>query len=150
LLELQQLTHEVEVGGDDAPSVLDKLVRVDKTHGVMFDEVGHGDGGAPAHPSLAVDQYCAPPVSSQVDEVEGLFEILLEVLITIVGCVQLFVGDRLGHVVDWIYGGDVEDMVYAQSGHGLRVAGVLHVAEVEEGCNLTGGVVLDVLGDTEV
>lgn len=45
LLELQQLAHEVEVGGDDGPPGLDKLVGVRHCHPGVLHQVGDHDGG---------------------------------------------------------------------------------------------------------
>lgn len=45
LLELQQLTHEVEVWGNDGPSGFDKLVGVCHGHPGVLHQVGNHDGG---------------------------------------------------------------------------------------------------------
>lgn len=45
LLELQQLAHEVEVGGDDGPPGFDKLVGVRHGHPGVLHQVGDHDGG---------------------------------------------------------------------------------------------------------
>ena len=47
LLKLQELAHEVEVGGDNGASTLDELVRVPGGHREVLDEVSDGDGGRP-------------------------------------------------------------------------------------------------------
>ena len=96
LLKLQELAHEVEVGGDDGASTLDELVSVPGGHREVLDEVSDGDGGRPGDSGLdhhhyhhyyhhhdhhlAVDQDGALAVPRQVDEGEGLVKILLDVL----------------------------------------------------------------------
>lgn len=45
LLELQQLTHEVKVWGDDGPLGFDKLVGVRHGHPGVLHQVGNHDGG---------------------------------------------------------------------------------------------------------
>lgn len=45
LLKLQQLAHEVEVGGDDGPPRLDKLVGVSHCHPGVLHQVGDHNGG---------------------------------------------------------------------------------------------------------
>lgn len=56
LLKLQQLTHEVEVGGDDGPPGFDELVGVRHGHPGVLHQVGDHDGGWTRHACLAVDQ----------------------------------------------------------------------------------------------
>lgn len=56
LLELQQLAHEVEVGGDDGPPGLDELVSVRHGHPGVLHQVGNDNGGRARHACLAVDQ----------------------------------------------------------------------------------------------
>lgn len=45
LLKLQQLTHEVEVRGDDGPSGFDKLVGICHCHPGVLHQVGNHNGG---------------------------------------------------------------------------------------------------------
>lgn len=56
LLKLQQLAHEVEVGGDDGSPGLDKLVGVRHCHPGVLHQVGDHDGGWTRYTRLAVDQ----------------------------------------------------------------------------------------------
>lgn len=56
LLELQQLAHEVEVGGDDGPPGFDELVGVRHGHPGVLHQVGDHNGGGARHAGLAVDQ----------------------------------------------------------------------------------------------
>ena len=144
------MAHEVQVGRYDASSVLDKLIRVDEAHGELFDEVGDGNGGTSTDSSLTVDQHGASSRSSEVNEVKSLLKILLKVLVAVVRGVQLLVGDRLGHVVRGGHRGHVEHMVDPEASESCRITGILHVAKEEEGGDLAGGVVLNVLGDTQV
>lgn len=56
LLKLQELAHEVEVGGDDGPPGLDELVGIRHGHPGVLHQVGDDDGGGTRHTRLAVDQ----------------------------------------------------------------------------------------------
>ena len=150
LLELEQLAHEVEVGRDDGAPQLDELVRLARAHGEVLDEVGDGDGGGARDPRLAVDQDRALAVPRHVDEGECLLEILFDVLRSVVRRVQLLVGDGGRGGVARRHGGHVQHVVDAEALERGGVRGVRHVAEEEEGGDLGGGVVLDVLGVREV
>ena len=56
LLELEELPHEVEVGGDDGPSRLEHLVRFDHGETPVPHDVGNCDGWGAGDPRLAVHQ----------------------------------------------------------------------------------------------
>lgn len=56
LLKLQQLAHEVEVGGDDWPPSLDKLVGIRHCHPGVLHQVGDHNGGWTRYTRLAVNQ----------------------------------------------------------------------------------------------
>lgn len=56
LLKLQQLTHEVEVGGDNGSPGFDELVGVCHGHPCVLHQVGDHDGSRTRHPRLAVNQ----------------------------------------------------------------------------------------------
>lgn len=53
-LELEQLSHEAEVGRDDAPALLDELKGLLQLHSLLHDQVGQADGGGAGDASLAV------------------------------------------------------------------------------------------------
>lgn len=65
-LELQELPHEAEVGGDDAAPLLDELKRLLQLHPVGAHQVGQADGGWARDASLAVDEHAAPFVPHRV------------------------------------------------------------------------------------
>ena len=144
------MAHEVQIWRYDASSVLDKLIGVDEAHGELLDEVGDSYCWASTDSCLAVDKHRATSRSRQVDEVKSLLEILLQVLVAVVCGMQLLVGDRLGHVVGRGDCRHIEHMVDSETGESSSVAGILHVAKEEEGGDLAGRVVLNVLGDTQV
>lgn len=56
-LELQQLAHETEVGGDDAPSLLHKLEGLVQPDPVSPHEVSKADGGRAGDARLAVHKH---------------------------------------------------------------------------------------------
>lgn len=58
-LELQQLAHEAEVGGDDAAAAAHKLEGLVQTHPLSLHQVGQADGGRAGDACLTVDQH--PP-----------------------------------------------------------------------------------------
>lgn len=53
-LELEELSHEAEVGGDDTPALLDKLKGFLQLHPLLHDQVGQADGRRSGNASLAV------------------------------------------------------------------------------------------------
>lgn len=55
LFVLHQLTHEVEVGGDDIPLGFDQPVDVHHGQLGVFQEVSNGDGGRARDSRVAVD-----------------------------------------------------------------------------------------------
>lgn len=55
-LELQQLAHEAEVGGDDAATPAHKLEGFVQTHPLPLHQVGQADGGGARDARLTVDQ----------------------------------------------------------------------------------------------
>lgn len=55
LFVLHQLTHEVEVGGDDIPLGFDQPVDVHHGQFGVFQEVSNGDGSGARHSRVAVD-----------------------------------------------------------------------------------------------
>ena len=57
LLEIQQLTHEGEVGRDVGLALFDEVVGLVETHGLLGHEVGHGDGNGATDPRQAVHQH---------------------------------------------------------------------------------------------
>ena len=65
-LELQQLAHEAEVGGDDAASPPDELEGLVQPHPLPLHQVGQADGGRARDPRLAVDQDSPAGVTHRV------------------------------------------------------------------------------------
>lgn len=60
-LKLQELAHEAEVGGDDAPALLDKIKGLLQPHPAALDQVGKADCGRAGDASLTVHQH--PPTA---------------------------------------------------------------------------------------
>ena len=58
-LELQELPHEAEVGGDDAAALLDKLEGLVQLHAVGAHEVGETNGGRAGDACLTVNEDTA-------------------------------------------------------------------------------------------
>ena len=56
-LKLQQLTHEVEVGGHTGTSRLHKVVSRPQVIAEALHDVGHADSGRAGHAGMAVDQH---------------------------------------------------------------------------------------------
>lgn len=54
-LKLQELPHEAEVGGDDAPPLLDELEGLLQLQQLLLHQVREADGGGTRDASLAVD-----------------------------------------------------------------------------------------------
>lgn len=68
------------------------------------------------------------------DELEGLLEVLPQVLLVAVGGRQPLVAEQAFLVVEeWQVRGDVDDVADVQPLHGVQVLGVLLVAEIQEG-----------------
>lgn len=65
-LELQELTHEAEVWGDDAAALLDKLKGLVQLHAVGPHEVGEANGGGAGDAGLTVNKHPASFVSHRV------------------------------------------------------------------------------------
>lgn len=65
-LELEELTHEAEVGGDDAAPLLDELEGLVQLHAVGAHEVREADGGGARDSRLAVHEHTAPFVFHRV------------------------------------------------------------------------------------
>lgn len=62
-LELEELTHEAEVRGDDAAALLDKLEGLVELHAVRSHEVGEANGGGAGDAGLTVNKHAASFVS---------------------------------------------------------------------------------------
>ena len=97
-----------------------------------------------------MDQHRAFAISSNVNKCKSLVKILFDVLRSVVGSQKLFVSDLVRLVIGGLGCGHIEDVVNAQSGQGVRVRGVSHVAKEEEGGHLGRRVVLDILGSWNV
>ena len=65
-LELQELTHEAEVGGDDAAALLDKLEGLVQLHAVGPHEVGEANGGGAGDACLTVHEHTASFIPHRV------------------------------------------------------------------------------------
>lgn len=75
-----------------------------------------------------------PAWETLTDELEGLLEVLPQVLLVAVGGRQPLVAEQALLVVEERQvGGDVDDVADVQPPHGVQVLGVLFVAEVQEG-----------------
>ena len=59
LFEFEQLAHEVEIGRDDGPALLDQRVGVDQRQAGVGHQVGDGDGRRARHARVAVHQHGA-------------------------------------------------------------------------------------------
>lgn len=62
-LKLEELTHEAEIGGDDAAALLDKLKGLVQFHAVGAHEIGEANGGGAGDASLAVHKHTASFIS---------------------------------------------------------------------------------------
>lgn len=58
-LKLEELTHEAEVGGDDAAALLDELKRLVELHSVCPHKVGKANGGGAGDACLTVHKHTA-------------------------------------------------------------------------------------------
>lgn len=56
-LELQQLAHEAEIGGDDAATPANKLEGFVQTHSLPLHQVGQADGGGARDACFTMDQH---------------------------------------------------------------------------------------------
>ena len=65
-LELQQLAHEAEVGGDDAAAAAHELEGFVQTHALPLHQVGQADGGRAGDARLTVDQHSPTGVPHRV------------------------------------------------------------------------------------
>lgn len=65
-LELEELTHEAEVGGDDAAALLDELKGLVQLHAVGAHEVGEADGGRAGDAGLTMHEHTTPVVSHRI------------------------------------------------------------------------------------
>ena len=65
-LELEELTHEAEVGGNDAAPLLDKLKRLVQLHAVRAHEVCEANGGGAGDASLTVHEHTTSFISHRV------------------------------------------------------------------------------------
>lgn len=62
-LKLEELTHEAEVGGDDAAAPAHKLKGLVQTHALPLHQVGQANGGGAGDARLTVDQHSPTGVS---------------------------------------------------------------------------------------
>ncbi len=65
-LELEELTHEAEVGGDDAAALLDKLKGLVQLHAVGPHEVRKANGGGAGDACLTVHKHAASCIPHRV------------------------------------------------------------------------------------
>lgn len=65
-LKLEELTHEAEVGGDDAAALLDKLKGLVQLHAVGPHEVGKAYGGGAGDACLTVHKHTASFIPHRV------------------------------------------------------------------------------------
>lgn len=70
-LKLQQLAHEAEVGGDDAPPLLHKLKGLVQLDSVSPHEVSEADGGRSGNARLAVDKHPSAGILDGVWKTKG-------------------------------------------------------------------------------
>lgn len=70
-LELQQLPHEAEVGGDDAAALLDEFEGLFQLDALLHHQVGQADGGRAGDASLAVDEDPAAALLHRVCRARG-------------------------------------------------------------------------------
>lgn len=65
-LELEELAHEAEVGGDDAAALLDKLKGLVQLHTVGPHEVSEANGGGAGDARLTVHKHTASVIPHRV------------------------------------------------------------------------------------
>lgn len=65
-LELEELPHEAEVGGDDAAALFDELKGLVQLHAVGPHEVGETDGGRARDAGLTVHKHAASFITHRV------------------------------------------------------------------------------------
>lgn len=65
-LELEELPHEAEVGGDDAAALFDELEGLVQLHAVGPHEVGETDGGRARDAGLTVHKHAASFITHRV------------------------------------------------------------------------------------
>lgn len=144
LLQLQQLTHKVQVGRDDGPGQLHHLVRFQQRDGLVPHDVGYRNRGAAADSGLAVQQHGGTTFPGILDKVESLLEVLLDVLVRRIAGRDLFVAEAwLQQAVGRLLAGNVQDTV---GSHGGRVDRVPAVPEQQEGKHWRCGMRFNVVG----
>uniref|UniRef100_G3NR29 Uncharacterized protein n=1 Tax=Gasterosteus aculeatus TaxID=69293 RepID=G3NR29_GASAC len=65
-LELQQLPHEAQVGGDDLPPALHKVEGLVQLDALRVHEVGQADGGGAGDTCLAMHQHATTALLHRV------------------------------------------------------------------------------------
>lgn len=90
-LKVQELAHEVKVGGDVRLLHLDNVVGIIHGEVELLHEVGHGDSNRPAYAGQTVDQDSTLLTTSLINKANSFGEELREILAPVVGDGDLLV-----------------------------------------------------------
>lgn len=131
LLQLQQLSHEIQVRRDDGSGQLDQLVSFRQRDRFVSHDVRYRDGRTATDTGLTVQQHGGALFPSVLDKIKGLLEVLLDVLMGRIAGGYLFVLQaRFELAGGRLLAGNVQHTVRTNRG---RVDGVPAISEQQMG-----------------